>query len=161
MEPVRTRAIRPMIDGHDGILSFDVFDTLLWRRTPRPVEVFHDIPRAAARAGIKLPAISGGQFAAARRRAEETARLRSVEQFGTAEVTLAQIIEQLVISLGWDADDASLLASLAAAELAAEADALVADRELLALGREQADIGRRMIVVSETYLAPADLGGLL
>ena len=113
------------------------------------------------RAGIKLPPISGVQFATARRRAEETARLRSVEEFGTAEVTLAQIAEQLVISLGWDADDPALLAGLATAELAAEADALVADRELLALVREQAEAGRRMVVVSDTYLGPGDLASLL
>ncbi len=73
MEPVRTRAIRAMLDGHEGVLSFDVFDTLLWRRTPRPVEGFHDIPRVAARAGIKLPPISGSQYATTRKRAESTA----------------------------------------------------------------------------------------
>ena len=106
MEPVRTRAIRAMLDGHDGILSFDVFDTLLWRRTPRPVEVFHDIPRAAAAAGIKLPPISGAQYATTRKRAESTARVRVAEEFGTGEVTLAQVLEQVVIDLGWELDDA-------------------------------------------------------
>lgn len=161
MEPVRTRAIRAMLEGHEGILSFDVFDTLLWRRTPRPVDVFHDIPRVAARAGIKLPPISGVQFGATRRRAESTARVRVAEEFGTGEVTLAQIIEQLVIDLGWDLDDTALLDALAAAELAAETEALVADHELLQLVREQRQHGRRMIVVSDSYLSPAHVGSLL
>jgi FMN phosphatase YigB (HAD superfamily) len=161
MEPVRTRAIRAMLDGHDGILSFDVFDTLLWRRTPRPIDVFHDIPRVAARAGIKLPAISGVQYGATRKRAESTARVRVAEEFGTGEVTLAQVLEQLVIDLGWDLDDAALLDSLVAAELAAEADALVADHELLQLVRDEAATGRRMVVVSDSYLSPGHIGGLL
>lgn len=161
MEPVRSRAIRAMLEGHEGILSFDVFDTLLWRRTPRPVEVFHDIPRAATRAGIKLPAISGTQFATTRRRAESTARTNVAEEFGTAEVTHAQIIEQLIIDLGWDLDDQSLRGALAAAELAAEREALVADHELLQLVREQVDSGRRIVVVSDSYLSPDDVGSLL
>jgi hypothetical protein len=45
--------------------------------------------------------------------------------------------------------------------LAAEADALVADHELLQLVRDEAARERRMIVVSDSYLSPAHVGALL
>ena len=158
MSVVRTRAIRAMLDGHDGILSFDVFDTLLWRRTPRPVEVFHDIPLAATRLGIKLPPISGAPVRDARRSAaESTARVRgrprSSAPGGDARPDPRAARHRLS---GGTLDDAALLEALAAAELAAEADcARRRPRAAAARATSRRTAGRRMVVVSDSYLSPA------
>src|SRR5215204_4221685 len=119
MSVVRTRAMRALLDDHDGVVSFDVFDTLLWRRYPRPIEVFHDIPRAAVRLRLALPAVDGAAFATARRSAEAAARALAADELGTNEVTLRQIHRQLALALGWDAGDTALLDELRTAELAA------------------------------------------
>ncbi len=161
MSVVRTRAMRALLDDHDGVVSFDVFDTLLWRRYPRPIEVFHDIPLVATRLGLALPAVGGAAFATARRSAEAAARLVAAEELGTKEVTLRQIHRQLALALGWDTADATLMEDLRAAELAAESDSLVADRELLALVDELAAAGRRMVLVSDSYLAAEHISSLV
>ena len=161
MSFVRTAAMRAVLDDHEGVVSFDVFDTLLWRRYPRPIEVFHDIPSAAARLGLRLPAIDGSAFATARRAAEAAARELVSEELDAQEVTLRQVHVQLALALGWDTGDPALMDDLRTAELAAEADALVADRELLALVGELAAAGRRMVLVSDSYLSAADIMGLV
>ena len=131
------------------------------RRYPRPIEVFHDIPSVAARLGLRLPAIDGSAFATARRAAEAAARELVTEELDVKEVTLRQVHLQLALALGWDTGDAGLMDDLRTAELAAEADALVADRELLALVGELAAAGRRMVLVSDSYLSAADIMGLV
>jgi hypothetical protein len=157
MSVVRTRAMRALLDDHDGVVSFDVFDTLLWRRYPRPIEVFHDIPRAAARRRLTLPSVDGAAFATARRSAEAAARALATEERGTGEVTLRQVHTQLALALGWETADPQLMDDLRTAELSAEADALVADRELVALVNELAAAGRRMVLVGDSYLSAAQL----
>jgi FMN phosphatase YigB (HAD superfamily) len=161
MSFARTSVMRALLEEHDGVVSFDVFDTLLWRRYPRPVEVFHDIPRAAARLGLKLPAIDGASFATARRAAEAAARARIADERGVNEVTLRQVHRQLALALGWAVDDDALLAHLRTAELATEAAALVADHELLTLVGELAATGRRMVLVSDTYFSATDIRELV
>ena len=161
MEPVRTRRSGRSSTGTTGS-SRSTCSTRCCgagRRAPSRCSTTSPAPPPAP--GSSRRPISGAEFAAARRRAEETARLRSVEEFGTAEVTLAQITEQLGslsagtptirrCSPGWPPP-----------KPAAEADALVADRGLVALVREQAEAGRRMVVVSDTYLGPGHLASLL
>ncbi|MGH9272311.1 MAG: hypothetical protein ACRDZ2_13670, partial [Ilumatobacteraceae bacterium] len=161
MSVVRTAAMRALLDDHEGVVSFDVFDTLLWRRYPRPVEVFHDIPRTAERLGLQLPPVDGAAFATARRSAEAAARALVTEELGANEVTLRQVHQQVALALGWDSGDRALMDDLRTAELGAEADALVADHELLALVRELADAGRRMVLVSDSYLSASDVLGLV
>ncbi|MGI9051846.1 MAG: hypothetical protein ACR2HQ_04225 [Ilumatobacteraceae bacterium] len=161
MSVVRTSAMRALLEDHDGVVSFDVFDTLLWRRYPRPVEVFHDVPRAAARLGLGLPTVGGAAFATARQAAEAAARTVATKELGSNEVTLRQVHFQLALALGWDTSDRAVMDDLRTAELAAEADALVADRELLALVGELAEAGRRMVLVSDSYLSAPNIDSLV
>lgn len=153
MSAVRTRALRALLADHDGVVSFDVFDTLLWRRYPRPIDVFHDIPRFSQQLDLGLPAVDGASFAMARRQAESAARAWAVTELGSPEVTMTQVHEHLALALGWDVGDAQLLINLETAELAAEAAALVADHELLRLVDELAERTTRMVVISDSYLS--------
>jgi predicted HAD superfamily hydrolase len=161
MSVARTRAMRAMLEDHDGVVSFDVFDTLLWRRHPRPIDVFHDIPGAAARRGRPLPRVDAAAFATARRGAEAMARLLVAEELETREVTLHQIHHRLALALVWDMGDEELMTDLRAAELAAERETLVADRELLRLTDELASAERRMVIVSDSYLSAPQVAALV
>ena len=119
-------------------------------------------PALQRAAGIKLPPISGAQFADG-----------SAPGRGDGPAAIGRGVRDGGGDAGPDRRAAGhqsragtptirrCSTRLATAELAAEADALVADRELLALVREQAEAGRRMVVVSDTYLGPGHLASLL
>lgn len=156
----RGRDVRRIVAAHGGIISFDVFDTLLWRRTPRPIDVFANIPHSARARSIAVPAVEPIPFATARRQAETDARLLAASRVGTSEVTISDIYQQLVLTMGWD-EEPDVADALIAAELGAEADVLVADVELLDLVRKQQAGGRRMVVVSDTYLTSEHVSQLL
>lgn len=161
MTAARSRSVRALAQVHAGAVSFDVFDTLLWRRYPRPIDVFHDIPRAAVRAGLKLPHIDAVAFATSRRQAEEDARVVAAVEHGTSEVTIDQIYRQMAVIQGWDSDDDDLVAALIRAEIEAEADAVFADHELVDVVSALAGEGRRLLVVSDTYLSVEHVARLL
>lgn len=152
MTAFRARALDGLLAAHRGVLSFDVFDTLVWRRVPRPVEAFHEIPRVAAATGRDVPSIDPARFANARRRAEAHARRKTALVSGAVEVTLRQIVEELVLALGWPRDEA-LLGALVEAEVATEAEVLVADRHARAVVAAEAAQGRRLVAVSDTYFS--------
>jgi FMN phosphatase YigB (HAD superfamily) len=153
--PARTEAraweLDGVLDEHPDVrvLSLDCFDTLLWRSTATPVDVFYDLARHPAFARL-------GMNARIRVVAEGSARERALVRSGSSEVTLAEIYRAAFPDL----DDAAV-SELSAAELGAEIRACVALPATVSLIRKAKARGLRVVVVSDTYLREAELRRLL
>ena len=134
-----------VLDGADpeiGVLSLDCFDTLLWRATHAPRDVFADLADV-------------GVTAHARILAEEAARHRAAAE-GREEVDLAEIYAALApLSTAEQRD------RLIAAELEAEAAHCFAFPPTVELIRAAHAAGKRIVVVSDTYLRPEQLTALI
>ncbi len=131
------------------VLSLDCFDTLLWRRTATPVDVFYDLQHAAPFAAL-------GYHPQLRATTEATARGLKKLVHGDGEVTLPAIYRAGFPELG-DAD----VAALEEAELSAEIDACYAHPSTVALIRAARARGLRIVIVSDTYLRESQLRRLL
>src|SRR5205823_14006677 len=112
------------------VLSVDVFDTLLFRQVPEPVDAFELVGQRLGERGLLAAGTTPEVFARVRRRAEERARERSLQAGDGLEVTLAQVHAELPASL--------LARSLGPGELESiecevEAGLLVADLDVLEL----------------------------
>lgn len=140
-----------LLDETRGIraLTLDCFDTILWRQTERPTDVFHELQnRPAFRAA--------GIDAALRERAERLARQLQWVRTGRTEVNLAQIYRAARPDLRPE-----LLNWLAEDELAAEMQACHAHPGAVRLLRDARRRGLPVTIVSDTYLDAAQLRRLL
>jgi FMN phosphatase YigB (HAD superfamily) len=115
------------------VLSLDCFDTLIWRNTHRPRDVFADLAASGCNAHQRIAA-------------EHTARCQA-EANGRYEVTIREIYRALSPA----ASDAAITASIAA-ELAAEARHCFAFAPTVELMRRAKARGLKLIIVSDTYL---------
>jgi FMN phosphatase YigB (HAD superfamily) len=132
------------LDDHRrlSMLSLDCFDTLLWRDTHRPADIF-----------ALLDGVSPDQ----RARAESTARkARLLDHRGSGEVTLREIYATLLP----DADDAEREAYVTR-EIAAETRHCYAFAPTVALMREAKRRGLKVVIVSDTYLERDQLETLI
>lgn len=130
-------------------LSLDCFDTLLWRRTRAPVDVFFDMQHRPAFARLGLTGML-------RARAEDQARRLAYARTGSREVSLADIYRAAVPTLS-DED----VARLSEDEIAAEMDACFAFPAAVELLREAARRQLPVMIVSDTYLSRDQLHRLL
>lgn len=124
-------------------LSLDCFDTLLWRNTVAPRDVFADLP------------ISGGGIWP-RAKAEARARQRLHFATGKGEVS----IEAIYRSLKPYADDQEIAAAVQA-ELDAEARHCYGFAPTVALMKDAKARGLEIIIVSDTYLSDVQLRELI
>ncbi|WP_352232001.1 HAD family hydrolase [Actinomycetospora sp. NBRC 106375] len=69
-----TRLLRLVTDGSLRVLSLDVFDTLLWRRVPRPVELFAVVAHRLRSEGLLAEWVTDSAFVGLRARVEGLAR---------------------------------------------------------------------------------------
>ncbi|WP_448661345.1 HAD family hydrolase [Sphingomonas sp. CJ20] len=122
-------------------LSLDCFDTLLWRDTHAPRDLF----------GL-LPAITVPQ----RQWAEQRARTASLVKRHRAEVSIGEIYAELYPNATAAERDAAIQH-----ELDAEALHCFAFAPTVALMREAKRRGLRVIIVSDTYLDEAQLRALI
>lgn len=130
-------------------LSLDCFDTILWRRTADPVDVFYELQQHPAFRQRGLAPVL-------RVRAESQARKLQWARHGSFEVGLAHIYRAAFPGL----DDAEVTA-LAEAELEAEMRACYAFPGAVELLRDAARRRLPVMVVSDTYLSQDQLQRLL
>jgi FMN phosphatase YigB (HAD superfamily) len=134
---------------HVRALSLDCFDTLLWRRTASPADVFFEMAQSEAFRTLGLDATL-------RVRAERMARgLASITKQST-EVKLDDIYRAAFPEL-----NEIQLRSLREAELAAEIAACYAFPATVQLMRAAKARGLRIVIVSDTYLSEPELRRLL
>ena len=131
------------------VLSLDCFDTLLWRDTAAPTDVFYDLQESP-------PFKALGYNAKLRVSSELMARQVQSLRAGRSEVSLTDIYREAFPEL----DDAAVNA-LAEAELAAEKRACVAFPPVVELIRAAKKRGLKITIVSDTYLDEARLRSLL
>jgi predicted HAD superfamily hydrolase len=131
------------------VLSLDCFDTLLWRQTASPVDVFYDLQGAAPFARL-------GYNAKLRASSELAARQMKTLRTGRTEVSLGEIYRAAFPDL----TDAQV-AELAEAELAAEVRACYAFPPVVELVRAARRRGLKVVIVSDTYLDESQLRRLL
>jgi FMN phosphatase YigB (HAD superfamily) len=131
------------------ILSLDCFDTLLWRKTATPADVFFDLQHKPSFQAI-------GMTPKLRAQAEELARRKMQLASGTTEVKLKDIYLTSFPDL-----HADFLNSLAAEELAAELDCCYAFPPMMDLLQKAHSKGLKIIIVSDTYFDEKQLRCLL
>jgi FMN phosphatase YigB (HAD superfamily) len=138
------------------VLSLDVFDTLLWRVVPEPVDAFVLVGRALAERGALR--VSPEAFGRLREAAERRARARSVEAGGGEEVSLGQIYAHLGAALSPGSDPEAL----ADVETAVERTITFPDLAVVELAEYlRASRAVRVVLVSDTYFSAARLLRLL
>ncbi len=126
------------LDGYD-VVSFDIFDTLIFRSLALPTDVFYFI-------GEKLGIMD---FKNIRAWAEWDARVKNSQKTGHMEIGLADIWENLEEDVGCDAALGMEL------EKEAELAFCYANPFMKEVWQELQKAGRRIIVVSDMYL-PSD-----
>ncbi len=142
-DSILPHALPEALDGRPGItlLSLDCFDTLLWRDTHAPRDLFGALP---------------GVTVAQRQWAESRARSAAMTRRRRNEVSIAEIYAELFPN----ADDAAREAAIAQ-ELAAEARHCFGFRPTVELMREAKRRGLQIAIVSDTYLDEAQLRTLI
>ncbi len=150
-------AVLALEDGAVDVVSFDVFDTLLWRTVPEPVDVFEMIGRRLHDNGTIASEIGPESFARLRQRAELRCRHRFMARNEIPEVSLREIYSTLPTWIfgGVDAADAVDV------EVDVECDVTVVDLEVAALATLAQKHGARLVCVSDTYFSESDLRRLL
>jgi len=148
-----TRAAELIRDRACSVLSLDVFDTLLWRKVPEPIDAFLPLGTQLVTDGLLSPDIDAGAFASLRRRAEVRARQDRESSGRGVEVTLgeicARIPREILRGIGPD--------ELAAREVELERSLLVPDLDVAELVRAAAENAIPVICVSDTYFSEGDL----
>ncbi len=139
---VRAFEIEDLLDrAPEGIeiLSLDCFDTLIWRNTHAPTDVFADIE------------FEGGGVEP-RMWAESHARRRALIRTGAREIGLTDIYHEMMGNAGEEAIEAAI-----AAELEIERRHAFAFAPTVALMREAKRRGLKIILVSDMYLTEPQL----
>ena len=128
------------------VLSLDCFDTLIWRDTHAPKDVFAALP------GISV-----------KQRVWAESRARRVARWGArrSEVTIAEIYAEAFAGAGYAPADPARVAVGIAAELAAEAAHCFAFAPTVALMRAARARGCEVIIVSDTYLDADQIRALI
>jgi FMN phosphatase YigB (HAD superfamily) len=142
-DAILPHALPSALDGYPGVrvLSLDCFDTLLWRDSHAPTDLF-----------AQLPGITPVQ----RRRAEHRARSSAEYGRNRHDVTIAEIYAQLLPNASAAERQAAI-----AAELEAEARHCYAFAPTVELMRRAKAAGLQVIVVSDTYLDALQLRALI
>ena len=77
------------------VISFDIFDTLVFRFADHPYEVFEEIGKKAIKSNLLHSSITAEEFALLRIKAEQDARRFVREVKGHGEISLQQIYDFL------------------------------------------------------------------
>ncbi|WP_033921505.1 HAD family hydrolase [Sphingomonas sp. 37zxx] len=142
-ETILASALPRALDGYDrvSILSLDCFDTLLWRDTHAPSDVFRTLQGTTQQQRIW---------------AEQRARSRAMVQRHGKEVSIEDIYVQLLPNAE-PAERAAMIAD----ELAAEAFHCFAFLPTVELMRDARRRGLKIVIISDTYLNAVQLGDLI
>ncbi|HET9692096.1 MAG TPA: hypothetical protein VFP61_13170 [Acidimicrobiales bacterium] len=153
----RLREARALIDDEAvSVLSLDVFDTLLWRKVPRPTDAFLVLGHRLHDSKALPEWVTPEAFRRLRIEAEAEARQRRRAAGGGEEVALRDIYAMFAPGL-LHAD----AAELEDAEVRVERELTVVDLDVLALADLAAGRGCRIVLVSNTYLRPGQLAQLV
>lgn len=132
-----------------SVLSLDCFDTLIWRKTATPVDVFYALQNSPKFQALGINALM-------RVRIEMQARRLRIVREKNNEVTLKEIYQSGFPSLSQDEINA-----LVDEEIAAEKSLCYAFTPVVEMIRAAKARGLKIIIVSNTYLEKNQLTALL
>ena len=124
-------------------VSFDVFDTLLQRKTLQPTDVFRLVARRAQQAGISAPNFAERRIAA-----------QDLDPF----TNIDGIYRRMKLNTGWPQET---LDSLLAMEVETERAVLMPREPVVEVFREAVRSGKRVVLTSDMYLPERILAQLL
>jgi predicted HAD superfamily hydrolase len=130
-----------------GIVSFDIFDTLVFRKTADPTDVFRIIADR-----IQEPALRAS-FPVARRNAE----LRCRTKFGPGLYNIFQIYDELVLGCNF-LENIDYVIKL---ELETEVSIIEPRNEMVQLFHSLCTRGKRVLLISDMYLDQNNLEPIL
>ncbi|QCR36642.1 HAD-IA family hydrolase [Nissabacter sp. SGAir0207] len=137
---------------HD-IVSFDIFDTLLYRPFKSPTDLYTFINNEAR----DITGIATLDFKASRRAAEKAAFLAAIER-GEGEVTFEEIYQVLAADLGLNE---TVMRRLMQAEMSAERELLYPRVSGYKAFLEAKSLNKRIIIISDMYLPESFLAEIL
>jgi predicted HAD superfamily hydrolase len=147
---------RRLRSGAIAALTSDVFDTIVWRTVPEPVDVFVVLGQRLRDREALDASLDSRSFALVRQRAEVAARLELGSQTGSPEVRLEEIWSRIP---EWchrplSRSDAVLL------EVEVEREILVPDLDVVHLLRVANEADIPVYAVSDTYFSPEQIRSL-
>ncbi len=148
-EQVLNRLLAPV-----QVVSFDVFDTVLLRKTKCPTDVFLYMESEAR----KILGNPKAQFPELRVNAERIARERACEQHGYGDTNLVEIYSVLQELAG--VDD-SALSALMELEIGSEERLIYANPEAVRLRDLAVSLGKTITFTSDMYLPRSNVAHLL
>jgi len=142
--------------GGIRVVSFDFFDTLVWRLVDRPADLFQELGRRLVGANLLTRRTRAEDFAALRRMAESKAHEHQVaaKDKNHTEVSLRQIYAELKCVCSDPAAAASI-------ECRLEEDFCFANPVLLEFAQHAKAQGFRLVVLSDMYLSGEHLRSIL
>jgi FMN phosphatase YigB (HAD superfamily) len=153
--PVLAPLLRMVGDGSVRVLSLDVFDTLLWRRVPGPVDLFAVVAHRLRREGLLAGWMTDSAFVGLRARVEGLARDRRGDL--GPEVSLREIWQAMPSAPFSDAPVDILMG----VEMEVEREFTVVDLDTSRLVDAARDAGLPLVLVSDTYFDDEQLRYLL
>ncbi|MHB1533665.1 MAG: HAD family hydrolase [Acidimicrobiales bacterium] len=152
-----TDAYRRLADGAVSLLCLDVFDTLLWRRVPRPSDAFVLLARRLADKGYLSTWHTPVSFRRLRMAAELRAREDALRRHHGTEVSLREIWAFLAPSV-LDGVDPEVAVDV---EVNLEHEITIADLDVADLARSAWEQGVRVALVSNTYFSAQQLAVII
>ncbi len=140
--------------GTFNVISFDIFDTLLFRLVDQPKQIFDEIGKKAIKSNLLHNSITHQEFALLRIKAEQDARKDNSERNGHNEVSLEEIYEFLPQFIG----DRTQLHAL---EVMTECEYCYLNPEILELIEDANRKGIPVVLTSDMYLSKAQLQQIL
>ena len=146
MDEKKKAQLKSLIDAA-GLVSFDIFDTLLYRKTNTPEIIFDLVGKHFGIHG----------FRKMRMNAQDEASRRTYAANGYPHADMNEIYgvlsERTEIPVDWK--------EVKNFEIQIEGDALVANREMLEIFRYAKETGKRVVATSDMYLLADTLRGYL
>lgn len=134
--------------GRYDVLSLDVFDTLLWRRVPEPIDIFVQVGAELIDQGCLASGVSALQFAELRAAAEKQSRATMEAQTGSREIVLDHIYELMSGHIFRTLNDQESAVDL---EVACECKSMVLDQDIVTLMEIACANSIRVVLTSDTY----------
>ncbi len=135
-------------------VSFDCFDTILFRLSDEPTRLFVEVGRRLRENGALRPSISPEAFQQLREAAEEQARQEALEKRRTTECS----IEEIYVALGEVVRDPQLGVKT---EIETERDFCHCNPTAMALIRHFHSLGLKIAILSDNYLSSQQLASIL
>ena len=155
-EPLRRAAeLIEQSNGSIRAVSFDFFDTIVWRVVGKPTDVFKETALRLKDARMLRPEISPGEYEVLRR----TAEIKTRERQNTKDATCEDItINAIYGSLQSVVKDSVIGAQI---EQAAECDLCILNPAMASFIRHVIGRGLKVIVVSDIYFSAEHLKEIL